>query len=325
MHFYEHRFALLMGLRPGMKVLDVGCGVGGPAREIAKFIGCEIVGITINQRQIDHAIELTTQAGLGHLCTFIRGDFLKLDEHFTPASFDAAYAIEATVHAPSLKEVYTGIARVLKPGAVFGLSEWVMTPNYDPSNSKHISIRDQIERGNSLSNLQTSDQCRDAMVHAGFKLYHDEDFAKHWDHLSQPNQPTAPPFSTVTVPTPTATICSELITPNLAPPPLRRINPAPPPFRPWYFPLAGNYHLATTWTDWWVAFRMSKHPRLLCYWIIYILENLRLYPKGVIGAMETMADCVDSVVEGAREEVFTPCWWFIGRKEGSVGDAESRT
>ena len=65
-----------MNLKPGMKVLDVGCGVGGPAREIAKFIGCEIVGITINQQQVDRAIEMTAQAGLSHLCTFLRGDFL---------------------------------------------------------------------------------------------------------------------------------------------------------------------------------------------------------------------------------------------------------
>lgn len=76
MAMYEHRFALLMGLKPGMKVLDVGCGVGGPAREIAKYIGCEIVGITINQRQVDRAKELTKECGLEHLCVFMRGDFL---------------------------------------------------------------------------------------------------------------------------------------------------------------------------------------------------------------------------------------------------------
>ena len=85
MCFYEHRLALLMGLKPGMKVLDVGCGIGGPAREIAKLIGCEIVGISINQRQIDRAILLTEQAGLSSKCTFVRGDFLvRLTLHHTP-------------------------------------------------------------------------------------------------------------------------------------------------------------------------------------------------------------------------------------------------
>lgn len=38
--------------------------------------------------------------------------------------------------------------------------------------------------------------------------------------------------------------------------------------------------------------------------------------------METMADCVDSVLEGAREEVSTPCWWFIGVKGSRVEEAE---
>ena len=76
MAFYEHRLAHLMGLKPGMKVLDVGCGVGGPAREIAKFIGCEIVGITINQKQVDVARHLTEEAGLSNKVTFTQGDFL---------------------------------------------------------------------------------------------------------------------------------------------------------------------------------------------------------------------------------------------------------
>ena len=64
-----------MGLKPGMKVLDVGCGVGGPAREMAKLVGCEVVGITINQSQVDRAIQLTAQDGLTGKCTFIKADW----------------------------------------------------------------------------------------------------------------------------------------------------------------------------------------------------------------------------------------------------------
>lgn len=74
--FYEHRVALLLGLKPGMKVLDVGCGIGGPAREMARFTGCEVVGMSINQAQIDRAIRLTAEEGLTDKCTFVRGDFL---------------------------------------------------------------------------------------------------------------------------------------------------------------------------------------------------------------------------------------------------------
>ena len=45
-----------------------------------------------------------------------------------------------------------------------------------------------------------------------------------------------------------------------------------------------------------------------------MLELLHIYPKSVREAMTTMAYCVDSVEEGGREGVFSPCWWFIGTK-----------
>ena len=98
MAFYEHRLAHLMGLKPGMKVLDVGCGVGGPAREIAKFSGCEVVGISINRRQVERAREMTREAGLEDRCVFVQGDFLVRSVNvlfrslLSPGSFSPPFA-----------------------------------------------------------------------------------------------------------------------------------------------------------------------------------------------------------------------------------------
>ena len=64
---------------------------------------------------------------------------------FEPNTFDAVYAIEATVHAPSLEAVYGQIFKVLKPGGVFGVYEWLMTNSYDPENARHREIRHGIE------------------------------------------------------------------------------------------------------------------------------------------------------------------------------------
>lgn len=64
---------------------------------------------------------------------------------FKEETFDAVYAIEATVHAPSLEGVYGQIYKVLKPGGVFGVYEWLMTDNYDDSNEEHRKIRRGIE------------------------------------------------------------------------------------------------------------------------------------------------------------------------------------
>lgn len=66
----------MMGLREGMKVLDVGCGVGGPAREIAKFAGVDIVGLNNNDYQIDRATRYSVKEGLSKQVTYAKGDFM---------------------------------------------------------------------------------------------------------------------------------------------------------------------------------------------------------------------------------------------------------
>lgn len=65
-----------MGLREGMSVLDVGCGVGGPAREIVKFSGVNVVGLNNNDYQIDRATIYTKREGLSHKLSFKKGDFM---------------------------------------------------------------------------------------------------------------------------------------------------------------------------------------------------------------------------------------------------------
>ena len=65
-----------MGLREGMRVLDVGCGVGGPAREIAKFTGINIVGLNNNDYQIERAGRYAEKEGLSNELSFTKGDFM---------------------------------------------------------------------------------------------------------------------------------------------------------------------------------------------------------------------------------------------------------
>lgn len=78
-----------MSLRPGMRVLDIGCGVGGPAREIARFADVNIVGLNNNDFQIGRARKYTKEADLEDQVQFVKGDFMKLSEQFGENSFDA--------------------------------------------------------------------------------------------------------------------------------------------------------------------------------------------------------------------------------------------
>ncbi|KAH7358675.1 sterol 24-C-methyltransferase [Plectosphaerella cucumerina] len=178
---HEHYLAHCINIQEGMKVLDVGCGVGGPAREIAKFTGAHITGLNNNDYQIDRATHYAKKEGLAHQLDFVKGDFMQMS--FADNTFDAVYAIEATVHAPTLEGIYSEIYRVLKPGGVFGVYEWLMTENYDNDNLEHREIRLGIEVGDGISNMCKISDAQAAMKAAGFKMLMEEDLAERDDPM----------------------------------------------------------------------------------------------------------------------------------------------
>ena len=100
---------------------------------------------------------------------------------FPANTFDAVYAIEATVHAPALIGVYSEIFRVLKPGGVFGVYEWLMTDVYDDGNKHHRRIRLGIEQGDGIANMVKISEGLQAIKDAGFELELHEDLADRKD------------------------------------------------------------------------------------------------------------------------------------------------
>ncbi|KAF2680437.1 S-adenosyl-L-methionine-dependent methyltransferase [Lentithecium fluviatile CBS 122367] len=180
---HEHYMAHRLNLSAGMTFLDVGCGIGGPAKEIAKFTDCKVVGLNNNSYQIEKGREIVEAEDISKTeMELVLGNFLKIP--FPGNSFDSVYAMEATVHAPTLVSVYSEIFRVLKPGGRFGVYEWVMNvPAFDPSNTHHVSLRHGIERGNGIACIRTSHEAQDAMKQAGFALVVAEDLAEHNDPL----------------------------------------------------------------------------------------------------------------------------------------------
>ncbi|KAI8545862.1 hypothetical protein RHMOL_Rhmol07G0070300 [Rhododendron molle] len=148
-------------------VLDVGCGIGGPLREIAQFSMTSITGLNIHEYQITRGKALNRKVGLDKTCDFVKADFMKMP--FPDNSFDAVYAIEATCHAPDVVACYKEIYRVLKPGQCFAVYEWCMTDSFDPHNQEHQNIKAEIELGNGLPDIRVTGQCLDAVKQAGFE------------------------------------------------------------------------------------------------------------------------------------------------------------
>ncbi|KAK4180900.1 S-adenosyl-L-methionine-dependent methyltransferase, partial [Triangularia setosa] len=168
---YEHEFARIARLKPGMKVLDLGCGIGGPARTITKEVGCNITGITNSAWHAERGTQLTEEAGLEGKVTLIEGNFVVYE------SFDAAYSVESLCYAPDPAEVYREIKRVLKPGAPFTFHDFAMTEQFDENKTEHSKIRNWIEFGNGIVKMPSVPDMRRGVLSAGFELLAEEDMA----------------------------------------------------------------------------------------------------------------------------------------------------
>ena len=172
---HERFLGRKLRLEPGVKVLDLGCGVGGPMRYLAKHTGADITGVNANGYQVERGRKHTRKQGLEDQCQFVESDFMALP--FEPATFDAAYGIEATCHAPDRVALFEGVRRVLKPGALFAVYEWCLTDAYDADDAEHRRIKKEIEEGDGLPDLaHTSDVDRAFRV-AGFDVVESRDLA----------------------------------------------------------------------------------------------------------------------------------------------------
>lgn len=113
------RWGGLNDLPPGTQVLDVGCGIGGSSRILAREYGFSVTGITISPGQVRRAQELTP----GEVdVQFAVEDALALS--YPDASFDVVWSIEAGPHMPDKVAYAREMLRVLKPGGILVVADW---------------------------------------------------------------------------------------------------------------------------------------------------------------------------------------------------------
>lgn len=108
-----------LGLVPGMHVLDIGAGIGGPARVLAEARGCRVTGIDLGPEFVEVAAALTARCALADKVTFRQGSALALP--FADATFDAAILIHVGMNIGDKRRLCAEARRVLKRSAPFGL------------------------------------------------------------------------------------------------------------------------------------------------------------------------------------------------------------
>jgi ubiquinone/menaquinone biosynthesis C-methylase UbiE len=113
--------ARMAGFQKGMRVLDLGCGVGGPARLLAAEFGCTVTGVELVEEYCQAGNMITHQAGLAHMLKIQQGDMTDLifDDH----SFDAAWTLHTIMNIEDKTILFDNVRRILKPGGLFVLYE----------------------------------------------------------------------------------------------------------------------------------------------------------------------------------------------------------
>ncbi|GIL41572.1 class I SAM-dependent methyltransferase [Roseiterribacter gracilis] len=184
--------AELAGVTADMSVLDVGSGIGGPARFLAAAYGCRVTGIDLSEPFVEAARYLTQRTKQAAHVSFETGSALELP--FRDDQFDAAFLQHVAMNIADRERMYAEIRRVLKPGGKFATYDIV-------SNGSEPYYPLPWARTPATSVLRTADATRAAIAAAQFRpltWQDDTEAAKAWiTGLRASSPPPSPNLSVV--------------------------------------------------------------------------------------------------------------------------------
>jgi len=152
----------LLEVAPGDHLLDIGSGLGGPARYMHRRFGCSVTGIDLTAEFCDVARHLTGRLGFGDKVRFEHGDALAMP--FAAARFDGAYSMNVSMNIADKEAFYLEVRRVLKPGGWLMLSEIAKGPG--PEVEYPVPWAASAE----ASFLSTPEETRQGLEAAGFEI-----------------------------------------------------------------------------------------------------------------------------------------------------------
>ena len=156
----EH--AAMIPFGPDTRVLDIGCGIGGPARYLSTTFGCRVTGIDLTADFIEAAQLLTEKMDLQELVDFECADATSL--RYNSSTFDVVWSQNVTMNIQDRPGFYAGVHRVLRSGGVLTLTEMCQGPNGTPDYPLTWA------RNSTHSFLATPEQTRAQVEAAGFQI-----------------------------------------------------------------------------------------------------------------------------------------------------------
>jgi len=165
------RLARLAGLTPGLRVLDVGGGLGGPARTLAVEFGCHVTVVDLTESYVHAAGEITDRLGLGERVSHHVGNALELP--FNEGAFDVVWTQNSGMNIADKERLYVGFHRVLRPGGLLALQEPMAGPVQPPIFPLMWAVTE------TTSFLRTPVEMRLMIEDAGFRT-------RSWDSSERP-------------------------------------------------------------------------------------------------------------------------------------------
>ena len=151
----------LLNVQPGSRVLDVGSGIGGPARHIAIETGATVLGVDQKAGAVDVARTLTERMGMSGKVSFVYSEIENLDP--SHRDFDAAIAIHVGMNIADKSGFYSAIHDRIRPGATLIIYDILASGNGSP-----ITYPSPWAVDESQSFLSTPDQMTNFLKNAGF-------------------------------------------------------------------------------------------------------------------------------------------------------------
>ena len=148
-------------------VLDIGCGIGGPARFLSREFGCKVSGIDLTADFVNTGNSLTNQVGLSDKVKLIEASALNIP--FADNSFDVSYMIHVEMNIADKDVLFSEAFRVTKPGGVFGIYDVMLIGNCELQYPLPWAVE---EDGNAIA---SATDYLSALIKAGFSLKHEDD------------------------------------------------------------------------------------------------------------------------------------------------------
>lgn len=161
------------------RVLDMGCGIGGPLRGVVRATGANITGVTINAHQVRRAQEITRGLSpwMQARCHFVRQDYLAI-KGMEENAYDAAFYMESSLHCENRTKTFAEAFKLLKPGGRLVAMEYNLLPGWQPENKEHQELMRLHLHGNGAAKTPTIEEDLAMVRAAGFEI------KEHFDYIA---------------------------------------------------------------------------------------------------------------------------------------------